>query len=55
MRLLKDSKRVWITGASSGIGEECAVEFARRGASLVISGRRLAELDRVAERPELPG
>ena len=50
MRLLKESKRVWITGASSGIGEECAVEFARRGASLVISGRRLAELDRVAER-----
>ena len=50
MRLLKDSKRGWITGASSGIGEECAVEFARRGASLVISGRRLAELDRVAER-----
>ncbi|HAZ74023.1 MAG TPA: short-chain dehydrogenase [Rikenellaceae bacterium] len=43
-------KRVWITGASSGIGEECAVEFARRGDCIVISGRRLSELDRVAQR-----
>ena len=42
--------RVWITGASSGIGEETAVEFARRGASLVLSGRRMSELERVAGR-----
>ena len=36
--------RVWITGASSGIGAACASEFARRGFSLVLSARRESEL-----------
>jgi dehydrogenase/reductase SDR family member 7B len=44
---LKD-KTVWITGASSGIGEAMAYEFARLGANLVLSGRRETELKRVA-------
>jgi short-subunit dehydrogenase len=39
---------VWITGASSGIGESLAHAFARRGARLVLSARRRDELDRVA-------
>lgn len=38
---------VWITGASSGIGEACALAFAREGARLVLSSRRVAELERV--------
>jgi len=41
-------KTVVITGASSGIGREAALEFARRGASLVIAARRVEKLEEVA-------
>lgn len=40
-------KVVWITGASSGIGESLAYAFARQGAQLVLSARRAEELQRV--------
>jgi len=43
-------KIIWITGASSGIGEALAVAFAREGARLVLSARRESELGRVASR-----
>jgi short-subunit dehydrogenase len=40
-------KVVWITGASSGIGEALALGASRRGARLVLSARRESELARV--------
>ncbi len=41
---------VWITGGGSGIGRACAVEFARQGAKVAVSGRRVEKLaDAVAD------
>jgi dehydrogenase/reductase SDR family member 7B len=38
---------VWITGASSGIGEALVYAFLQKGAKVIISARRIAELERV--------
>jgi dehydrogenase/reductase SDR family protein 7B len=40
-------RRVWITGASSGIGEALAEAFHDAGAKLILSARREGELQRV--------
>lgn len=44
---LFEGKIVWITGASSGIGESLVYEFIRRGATVIISSNEPNELERV--------
>ncbi len=41
------NKVIWITGASSGIGEALTYELSKRNARLIISARRKEELERV--------
>ena len=40
-------KTIWITGASSGVGEGMAKVFHREGAEVILSARRQQELERV--------
>jgi len=42
------NRRVWITGASSGLGEALARALAAEGASLILSARNQPALERVA-------
>ena len=42
-------KVIWITGASSGIGEALAYAFSARGSRLILSSRRADELERVRQ------
>jgi dehydrogenase/reductase SDR family member 7B len=44
-----ENKVVWITGASSGIGESLVYEFVRRGARVIASSNDLTGLSRVKE------
>jgi len=53
MKQFKD-KVIWITGASSGIGEALALEFAKAEARLILSARRAEELNRVGKLTQLP-
>ena len=46
MTQLKNST-IWITGASSGIGEALTLQAAAQGARLILTSRRAAELERV--------
>lgn len=43
-----NSSIVCITGASAGIGAACATEFAKQGAALLLSARRLERVDELA-------
>ena len=43
----REQPGVWITGASSGIGKSAAIEFAKTGAKVFASARRVSELDRL--------
>ncbi len=47
------NKVVWVTGASSGIGEAITYELAKEGCKLIISARRKEELERVKTNTKL--
>ncbi|MDX2002610.1 MAG: SDR family oxidoreductase [Chitinophagales bacterium] len=47
-------KVVWVTGASSGIGEALAYELSKQGALVIVSARRTQELERVKSQCAMP-
>ena len=46
---------VWITGASSGIGEACAYRYAAQGARLILTSSSAQRLEKVAEKCRAAG
>lgn len=50
-----ENKFVWITGGGTGIGKAMALEFARQGASIAISGRRENVLEEACAEIEATG
>jgi NAD(P)-dependent dehydrogenase (short-subunit alcohol dehydrogenase family) len=54
-RELLKGRAILITGAGSGLGRALAVECARAGASVILSGRNAAKLDRVYDEIEALG
>ena len=45
-----ENKTVWITGASSGIGEACAYLFAEKKANLILTSQREDVLEKVRQK-----
>ena len=43
------NQRVWIIGASSGIGEACTQAFIKAGAKVALSSRRAEKLNAIAQ------
>jgi NAD(P)-dependent dehydrogenase (short-subunit alcohol dehydrogenase family) len=54
-RDLLKGRAILITGAGSGLGRALAIECARAGASVILSGRNSAKLDRVYDEIEALG
>ena len=45
----ENQKKIWVTGASSGIGKAVAEKFAREGWKVAVSARRKELLDEMAK------
>lgn len=54
MKINPENLTIWITGASSGIGEAMALEFAKQGARIILSGRNEKKLTLVKNCCENP-
>ena len=52
---MEKRKICMVTGATSGIGEACALRFAKEGYDVIITGRREALLNTLAQRIETMG
>tara|TARA_B100000945_G_scaffold166680_1_gene133600 strand:- start:933 stop:1685 length:753 start_codon:yes stop_codon:yes gene_type:complete len=51
--MYENQKKIWITGASSGIGKAVAEKFAHEGWKVAISARRKEILDNMAQDPNI--
>jgi len=51
-KFVVSSMNIFLTGATSGIGEHLSYKYAKRGAFLALSGRRREKLDSVAKKCE---
>jgi len=49
----ENKKKIWITGASSGIGKSVAEKFANEGWKVAVSARRKELLDELAKNPNI--
>ena len=47
--MYENQKKVWITGASSGIGKSLAIKFSNEGWQVAISARRVELLEKLSE------
>ncbi|MCH2044384.1 MAG: SDR family oxidoreductase [Saprospiraceae bacterium] len=50
-----NNKVIWITGASSGIGKEMAIQLAQKGAKIILSARNETKLKEVQDKLEGDG
>jgi short-subunit dehydrogenase len=48
-----ENKVVWVTGASSGIGEALVYQLAKKKCKIILSARRVSELERVKNQAQL--
>ena len=46
----ENQKKIWITGASSGIGKALALKFAKENWQVAVSARRKELLDELAQK-----
>ena len=46
--MTENQKKIWITGASSGIGKAVAEKFAKEGWKVAVSARRKEILDKIS-------